>query len=100
MNGADRMIWQTSASCALQRLMLTGLLLAVASCTAGRDDSPVKVDLIGNSSDILAPLRASDTPAGKATLGAIAQGLLSFDARGEVMDALAESWIVEAGGQS
>ncbi|HWJ68724.1 MAG TPA: ABC transporter substrate-binding protein [Sphingobium sp.] len=94
------MIWRTPANRSLRRLIFTGLLLAAASCTTGQDDSPVKVDLIGMKSDLLEPLRASDTPAGKATLGAIAQGLLSFDARGEVMDALAESWIVEAGGQS
>lgn len=100
MNAVDRMIWRTRASRPWRRLMLTALLLASASCTAKKDDSPVKVDLIGNSSEILDPLPASDTPAGKITLGAIAQGLLGFDARGEVVDALAESWIVEAGGQS
>jgi len=100
MNGADRMIWRTAANRSIRHLMLASLLLAAAGCSADRDDSPVKVDLIGTSSEMLDPLRASDTPAGKATLGAIAQGLLSFDAHGEVMDALAESWIVEAGGQS
>lgn len=100
MNGADRMIWRTPASCPLARLALAAALLATASCTGDRDQSPVKVDLIGRSSEILNPLRASDTPAGKAMLGATAQGLLAFDARGEVMDALAESWIVEDGGQS
>lgn len=94
------MIWRLPASCPLPRLALALALLATASCTGSRDQSPVKVDLIGLDSEILAPLRASDTPAGKVMLGATAQGLLSFDARGEVMDALAESWIVEDGGQS
>ncbi|OJY61647.1 MAG: hypothetical protein BGP16_06565 [Sphingobium sp. 66-54] len=93
-------MWRSPASGPLARLALAATLLAAASCTGDRDQSPVKVDLIGQASEILNPLRASDTPAGKAMLGATAQGLLAFDARGEVMDALAESWIVEDGGQS
>lgn len=94
------MIWRPPASAPLARFAMAFALLAAASCTGSRDESPVKVDLIGQTSELLNPLRASNTPTGKAMLGATAQGLLSFDARGEVMDALAESWIVEDGGQS
>jgi len=38
--------------------------------------------------------------AGQVVLGATAQGLVSFDAQGDVAPALAESWIVADGGQS
>jgi len=100
MNGADRMIRLPSAGYPLAHLALAIALLATASCTGKRDQSPVKVDLIGETSELADPLRASDMPAAKVMLGATAQGLLAFDARGEVMDALAESWIVEDGGQS
>jgi len=76
------------------------LLLILAGCSLGRDDSPVQVDVIGQADQAANPLRDSNPPAAKAMLGAVAQGLLAYDARGEIVDALAESWIVEDGGQS
>lgn len=76
------------------------VLLAVAGCDGRRDDGPVQVDVIGSAEQAANPLPDSVSPAAKAMLGATAQGLLSYDERGEIIDALAESWIVEDGGQS
>ncbi|MBN8831194.1 MAG: ABC transporter substrate-binding protein [Sphingomonadales bacterium] len=82
------------------RAGVLGLSLLLAGCGIDRDDGPVQVDVIGLPEQAANPLRDSSPPAAKAVLGAVAQGLLSYDARGEVIDALAESWIVEDGGQS
>ncbi|MBT2185531.1 ABC transporter substrate-binding protein [Sphingobium sp. H33] len=75
-------------------------LLGAAACDVQPNDSPVKVDVIGHAEQAASPLRDSNAPAAKVVLGAVAQGLLSYDGRGEIVDALAESWIVEDGGQS
>jgi peptide/nickel transport system substrate-binding protein len=89
-----------SLRAAMLCLSLPGLSLLVAGCGIDRDDRPVRVDVIGSPAQAANPLRDSSPPAAKAVLGAVAQGLLSYDARGEIVDALAESWIVEDGGQS
>jgi oligopeptide transport system substrate-binding protein len=79
---------------------LTAALLMLSGCNVGQDDGPIQVDVIGLAEQAANPLRDSNPPAAKAVLGATAQGLLSYDARGEVVDALAESWIVADEGQS
>jgi peptide/nickel transport system substrate-binding protein len=84
----------------VRRCALIASLCALGACDGGRNRSPVLVDVIGRSEQAANPLRDSNPPAAKAVLGAVAQGLLSYDARGEIVDALAESWIVEDGGQS
>ncbi len=96
---------QTSRLEHVRRMFLLGGLLTVpalllAGCSSPGDDRPVAVDLIGRPVQLAEPLKHSNSPAGKAMLGAVAQGLVSFDARGEIVDALAESWIVEDGGES
>lgn len=94
------MTWRFRTAGASKSLLLVGLAATLASCSNGRNDGPVTVDAIGLPEQIINPLRDSNAPAAKITLGATAQGLLSFDASGQVVDALAESWIVEDGGQS
>ena len=76
------------------------LLFNLAACNGQRDKSAVQVDVIGDSEQMARPLQNSLSPAGKLLLGATAQGLLTFEANGEVVGAMAESWIVEDGGQS
>lgn len=83
--------WRHGALCVL----LLGL-----GCAPEAHDSPIRVDVIGTAEEATHPLRDSGPPAAKAMLGAVAQGLVSYDARGGIVDALAESWIVEDGGQS
>lgn len=80
--------------------LFTVPLFMFAGCGVVPDESSVQVDVIGKIDQAAYPLRDSNPPAAKAMLGATAQGLLSYDANGDIVDALAESWIVEDGGQS
>jgi len=75
-------------------------LIAVAACHAPSHEGPVSVDVIGTAAQLAEPLRDSRSPAAKLMLASIGQGLLGFDTGGEVVGALAESWIVADDGQS
>jgi oligopeptide transport system substrate-binding protein len=83
----------------LSRLGLT-LAIALSGCQESGSADPVSVDLFGRSAELADPLRYDRQIAGKTVLVATAQGLVAFDAKGEVTGALAESWIVSDGGQS
>jgi oligopeptide transport system substrate-binding protein len=80
--------------------LLATSLLILGGCKDTRDNRVVRIDVIGQSGQLSDPLRHSGSAAAKLILGATAQGLLSFNAGGDVVGALAESWIVEDGGQS
>jgi len=82
------------------RTLLATALLGIVGCTAESDDRAVRVDVIGQTEQLAEPLRHGGSPAAQLLLGATAQGLLSFDAKGDIVGTLAESWIVEDGGQS
>ncbi|MBU0556294.1 MAG: ABC transporter substrate-binding protein [Alphaproteobacteria bacterium] len=82
------------------RPLIALAVFATVSCTNPRDNRAVRVDVIGETEQLVEPLRHSGTTAGQLMLGATAQGLLSLNARGDIIGALAESWIVEDGGQS
>lgn len=75
-------------------------LLGLSGCFGGTDDRPVVIDVIGRPDELANPLRHAATLAGQTTLGATAQGLVAFDAQGDVVAGLAESWIVADEGQS
>jgi oligopeptide transport system substrate-binding protein len=62
-------------------------LLATASCTSGASDGPITVSLI-------TPAKDSDIRATPLVVDATAQGLVAFDAEGQIEPALAERWIV------
>lgn len=77
-------------------LLLTALVLAGCS---GRDDDLVDVVFIGAPDDLAADgLRLS--PAAQHLRGATAEGLVAFDAGGNVVPAVAERWIVTDDGLS
>ncbi len=84
----------------VQAGLALGLALGLSACDGGDSGRPVIVDLIGRSAELADPLRHDRSQAGQAVLGATAEGLVGFDAQGEVVTALAESWIVADGGQS
>lgn len=84
-----------------RRALIAALLLSgsVAACS-DRQDGPVAVSVIGTPKQLAEPLRDPLSPAGKLMLESTAQGLVSFDARGDVMPALAQRWIVQDDGRS
>jgi peptide/nickel transport system substrate-binding protein len=76
-------------------LLTTGLaaLLALAGCGAP-ESGPIKVSAIGDPPRLADPNRAPpDTPSAFLT-EAVAQGLVRFNAEGELEPALAQSWII------
>lgn len=75
-------------------------LLSLAGCQPQGEERPVVVDVIGEEKALADPLRHDDMDIAQVVLGAKDQGLVAFDAQGEVVAALAESWIVSDGGQS
>ncbi|MET0239283.1 MAG: ABC transporter substrate-binding protein, partial [Sphingobium sp.] len=77
-----------------------GLLALVAACGGKVDHGPVRVDVIGTREQMREPLDNGNSAAGQVMLSATAQGLVAFNASGELIGGLAERWIVEDDGQS
>lgn len=73
-------------------------LLASGCSDEGRD--PVVVSVVGGRDDFAKPLANLPDPGAKLYLEATAQGLVAFDASGEILPALAQRWIVEDDGRS
>jgi peptide/nickel transport system substrate-binding protein len=90
----------TGGKVAKPRFLAVGLLIALSACHGSGSDEPVIVDLFGRPAELADPLRHDRQIAAKTALVATSQGLVAFDAKGEVTGALAESWIVSDGGQS
>ncbi|QGP79010.1 ABC transporter substrate-binding protein [Sphingobium sp. CAP-1] len=76
-----------------------GLALLLGGCSdEGR--GPVVVSVIGDRDDFARPLQKLPDPGAKLILEATAQGLVAFDAGGDVLPALAQRWIVQDDGRS
>lgn len=60
----------------------------------------VTVSVVGTPADFTKPLENLPDPGSKLFLETTAQGLVAFDASGEILPALAQRWIVEDGGRS
>src|SRR4051812_402243 len=74
------------------RLALIAGTLALAGC-GGEQSGPIRVSAIGGAAQLLNPnLQPLDPPSAFLT-EAVAQGLVRFDANGEIEPALAQSWI-------
>ena len=73
-------------------------LLAGGCSDEGRD--PVSVSVVGSRDDFAKPLPNLPDPGAKLILESTAQGLVAFDARGDILPALAQRWIVEDDGRS
>lgn len=74
-------------------------ILMLAACGPSASDGPVQIAIIGEPSDLFDEgLRLS--PAAQHLRGATAEGLVSLDATGQVIPALAERWIVTDDGTS
>ncbi len=81
-------------------MLALALCLGLSACESGGDNRPVAISIIGTN------LRLTDMNTGPAELGnqmmatALRQGLVALNASGEVVPALAESWIVTDDGLS
>lgn len=76
-----------------------GASLLCAGC-GDADDEPATVSVIGSAQEGASPLTYADTRAGQVMLAATARGLVSLDADGTVIPALAQRWIVVDDGMS
>ena len=79
--------------------VLMGAAAMVAGCSQ-EASGPVAVSVIGTAADFAKPLENLPDPGAKLILEATAQGLVAFDASGEILPALAQRWIVEEDGRS
>lgn len=61
---------------------------------------PVHVSVIGKPEQVAAPLRHAATQVGAVSLAATARGLVTFDAKSDVIPGLAQRWIVVDDGRS
>ncbi len=83
-------------------MMIGGMALCLAMLAGCTDEGsgPVTVSVIGSPNDFTRPLERLPGPGAKLFLEATAQGLVAFDAGGEILPALAQRWIVEDDGRS
>src|SRR3546814_10265099 len=72
----------------------------LGSCSDDKETGPVAVSIAGLPDDLAHPLSRQQRPAAQLMIGATGQGLVAFDAQGEIEPALAERWIVEDEGKS
>jgi oligopeptide transport system substrate-binding protein len=68
--------------------------LLIVSCSDDKTSGPLTVSIIGSRQQVVQSLTHGRTAAGRHILGATAQGLVSLDAEGGVVPALAQRWIV------
>lgn len=72
----------------------------ILSACSKEGDGPITVSVIGSETDFAKPLQRLPDPGAKLILEATAQGLVAFDAGGDILPALAQRWIVEDDGRS
>lgn len=83
----------------IRPLLALAAALALAGC--GRDpDAPIAVSVIGGPLSMVDPDREPPSTAQAVLLGAVAEGLVTMDASGQIEPALAERWIVTDDGLS
>lgn len=75
-------------------------VLALASCSSAQDKQPVTMSVIGQTLQVADPNRSPLNAATALMLGTTAQGLVSFNAEGQIEPALAERWIMTDDGRS
>ena len=85
-------------TCLMAGAMALGAVV-LGSCSQ-KASGPVVVSVIGSSAELAKPLNHLPAPAAKLMLEATAQGLVAFDASGDILPALAQRWIVEDDGRS
>ncbi len=81
-------------------LMLIPAVLAAASCSSAGDKQAITMTVIGTKLTLSDPNRGPISRESALMLGATAQGLVAFDADGQIEPALAERWIMTDDGLS
>ncbi|WNO53070.1 ABC transporter substrate-binding protein [Stakelama saccharophila] len=81
-------------------LLLPLAILTTSGCQRRADDLPVVVSAIGDNADPADPDRGTIDFPSRLVMASIAQGLLRFDAAGQIEPGLAERWIMIDEGQS
>lgn len=81
-------------------LLAASLLATLGGCDARSDQGPVVVSVIGLTPRLAVPERGFRDEPARVLAGAVAQGLVRFDATGQVEPGLAERWIVIDDGMS
>lgn len=90
----------TPRPCLAAALSCIALSLVLAGCGDARHDGPVRVSVIGADPEIAAPLTHIAARAGQLMFAATAQGLVTYDAAGDIVPGLAQRWIVMDEGRS
>src|SRR3546814_6966448 len=81
----------------MMRTVVAGALLWIAGCSEP-ESGPIAVSAIGDPPSLVNPNLKRLDPASAFLIEAAAQGLVQFDATGQVQPALAQSWIVSDDG--
>lgn len=74
-------------------VMLT-LAMVVAGCNPRSDVGPVVISVIGDQAQLAAPTRGKLPEASRLLLDSVAQGLVRFDAAGQITPGMAERWTI------
>lgn len=81
-------------------LLLTAMLLPVTGCDRRADRGPVVVSAIGKAPGLVDPARGTTDLPARMMIDSVAQGLVRFDASGQIAPGLAERWTVLDNGLS
>lgn len=85
----------------IRRLLACALVLSLGGCGGeAREGEPIVVSVIGTAPAIADPDKGALTGSERILLGATAQGLVRFDATGQIEPGLAQSWKVTDDGLS
>jgi oligopeptide transport system substrate-binding protein len=89
--------WSAGSSPAVRTTLIA---LALAGCDRAAQTGPIRVVAIGPRPALADPARTSLAQPSRLLVDAVAQGLVRFDANGQIEPGLAERWIVTDEGRS
>jgi oligopeptide transport system substrate-binding protein len=84
----------------MNRMRALILAIFLSSCGAAENKDPLTMSIVGKDLALSNPNKGPLSPPAKLLGNALTQGLVAFDANGQVEPALAERWIVTSDGLS